>query len=67
LQRLDWPAAALREERAFVAAVVPDTRQMSHQLTKCHRPLLPGEFRHVGLELVIEVQTASFEEQAGCG
>ena len=40
---------------------------MPHQLAQCHGPLFLRERRHVGLNLVVEVQTALLQQQADCG
>ena len=63
-QCFDRPFAVLREQRALVAAVGPDAGQMPHQLAQGHRPLFFRKRRHVGLNLIVQVQAAPLEQQA---
>ena len=67
LQRVDRPLAVLREQRPLVAAVVPDAGHMPHQLAQRHGPLLLRELRHVGLNLVVELQPVLLQQQADRG
>ena len=56
-----------RQQRPLVTAVGPDAGQMPHQVTQCHEPLFLRERRHIGLNLVVELQTAFLQQQAGRG
>ena len=67
LQRFDRPLAVLRQQRPLVAAVVPDAGHMPHQLAQGHGPLFLRELRHVGLNLVVELQPAFLQQQADRG
>ena len=50
-----------------MAVVVPDARNVSHQLSQGDGPLFPWELRHVGLNFVVEMQRAFLEKQADGG
>ena len=67
LQRFDRPLALHREQRSFVAAVVPDAGHMPHQLAQRHGPLFLRERRHVGLDLLVELQPAFLQQQSDRG
>jgi hypothetical protein len=55
-----------REHRTFVAAVAADPGQMSHHVPQGDRPLLAGERRDLGVNLVVEGQPALFQQEADC-
>src|SRR5688572_30372882 len=67
MQRFDWSPAALPKKRSLVTAVGADTREMSHQLAYCHRPLFLRECGHIRLNLVVELQTAFLQQPADRG